>query len=69
MARRGPIASRRFAGCARRFGSGIPAGRLGVPAARVGGLMTDILRRTAHTWLPAALTAAVVGIGIAVATW
>jgi hypothetical protein len=31
--------------------------------------MTDILRKTANVWLPLALTAAVVGIGIAVAAW
>lgn len=31
--------------------------------------MTKILRETAQTWLPAVLTIAVVGIGIAVATW
>lgn len=34
-----------------------------------GEIMTDIIRKTAQLWLPAALTAAVVGIGIAVATW
>jgi hypothetical protein len=31
--------------------------------------MTKILRDTAQLWVPAALTAVVVGIGIAVATW
>jgi hypothetical protein len=31
--------------------------------------MTEILRKTASTWIPVALTAAVVGIGIAVAAW
>ena len=31
--------------------------------------MTEILRKTASMWLPVALTAAVVGIGVAVATW
>jgi hypothetical protein len=31
--------------------------------------MTDILRKTAQVWLPVALTAAVVGIGITFATW
>ena len=35
----------------------------------VGEYMTEILRKTASTWLPVALTAAVVGIGIAVAAW
>jgi hypothetical protein len=30
--------------------------------------MTDILRKTAQVWLPVVLTAAVVGIGITVAT-
>ena len=35
----------------------------------VGEFMTEILRKTASTWLPVALTAAVVGIGVAVATW
>jgi hypothetical protein len=31
--------------------------------------MTEILRKTAQTWLPVALTAAVVGIGVAFAAW
>jgi hypothetical protein len=31
--------------------------------------MTEILRRTASTWMPVALTAAVVGIGVVFATW
>ena len=39
------------------------------PGRWVGEFMTEILRKTASTWLPVALTAAVVGIGIAVAAW
>ena len=31
--------------------------------------MTTMLRKTAQTWLPVLMTAAVVGIGVAVATW
>ena len=36
---------------------------------RVGEIMAEILRKTAQAWLPVALTAAVVGIGVAFATW
>jgi len=31
--------------------------------------MTKILQKTAQAWLPVLMTAAVVGIGVAVATW
>jgi hypothetical protein len=31
--------------------------------------MTEVFRKTAQTWLPLALTAAVVGIGVTFATW
>jgi hypothetical protein len=31
--------------------------------------MTEILRKTAHAWLPLAMTVAVVGIGVTIATW
>jgi len=39
------------------------------PGQRVGEDMTTILRKTAQAWLPIVMTAAVVGIGVAVATW
>jgi len=35
----------------------------------VGENMSEILRKTAQAWLPVALTAAVVGIGVAFAAW
>ena len=35
----------------------------------VGEYMSEIIRKTAQTWLPVALTAAVVGIGVMIATW
>ncbi len=31
--------------------------------------MTEILRKSAQVWVPVALTAAVVGIGVMFATW
>jgi len=39
------------------------------PGVWVGDDMTSILRKTAQAWLPIVMTAAVVGIGVAVATW
>lgn len=69
MAVWGPFASRRHVSQAR--GAPGPAQAPGRfrPGGTGGGLMTDILRKTAHAWLPAVLTIAVVGIGITVATW
>jgi hypothetical protein len=62
----GLVASRRLAaGAEFRLGSRAPL----LPSQWVGEDMTDMIRKTAHAWLPLAMTAAVVGIGIAVATW
>lgn len=39
------------------------------PSRWVGEFMTTMFRKTAQAWLPVLMTAAVVGIGVAVATW
>jgi hypothetical protein len=39
------------------------------PGEWVGEDMTTMLRKTAQQWLPIVMTAAVVGIGVAVASW
>ena len=67
-----PRDSKPPAACKQRAGNEFRLGYLGVhmrPGRWVGGIMTEILRKTAQTWLPLALTAAVVGIGVAFAAW
>ena len=60
-----PAACKQRAGNEFRLGPG----RLLATGRWVGEIMTEILRKTAQTWIPVALTAAVVGIGVAFATW
>jgi len=60
-----PAACQQRAGNEFRLGFRPPVG----DRPMVGGNMSEILRKTAQAWLPVALTAAVVGIGVAFAAW
>ena len=59
------------AACQQRAGNEfrLDPGRPSATGRWVGEIMTEILRKTAQAWLPVALTAAVVGIGVAFAAW